>query len=159
VRRLFGLSPGPVTLRWLLLAALLTGAVLGAQRAGRFRIDRGLRRWRGHLAGGFLMGLGTALVPGGNDVLVLHGVPAMSPHALPALAGMMAGIAGTLTLVRLGGHPFPRVDCRGDVCRDFRAGTAARAAIRTIHRFGGERPRPASQLDEAHRQPGGPAEA
>jgi hypothetical protein len=34
-----------------------------------------------------------ALTPGGNDALVLYGIPSLSPHALPAFLTMTLGIA------------------------------------------------------------------
>jgi short-chain fatty acids transporter len=36
------------------------------------------------VVGGIFMGLGAALIPGGNDVLVLHGIPSLSPQAIPS---------------------------------------------------------------------------
>lgn len=36
-----------------------------------------------HLAAGKLMGTGAAMMPGGNDGLILLGLPSLSPHALP----------------------------------------------------------------------------
>ncbi len=38
------------------------------------------------------MGLGTSLVPGGNDVLLLNAIPGLSPHALPAYLAILVGI-------------------------------------------------------------------
>ena len=62
--------------RSLLLLALLAGAALGGWTAGRFRSTRvsagaALRC----LAGGMLMGWGSLLLPGGNDGLILVGMP------------------------------------------------------------------------------------
>ena len=44
------------------------------------------------------MGLGAALVPGGNDMILLNGIPGLSTHALPAYLAMLAGIGLTLAL-------------------------------------------------------------
>lgn len=118
VQHLSGSSSGPGTLRWLLVASLFAGAVTAAARAGQFRIDGRIARWHGHFIGGLLMGFGASLVPGGNDVLILHSLPALSPHAIPTLAAMMVGIAGTMLIVRLMGRNLPEVDCRGDICRE-----------------------------------------
>lgn len=94
-----------------------------------FRIDGRIARWQGHFIGGLLMGFGASLVPGGNDVLILHSLPALSPHAIPTLAAMMPGIAGTLLIVRLMGRNLPEVDCRGDICRETLSRTdSSRAA-------------------------------
>ena len=61
------------------------------------------------------MGLGVALIPGGNDALVLYAIPSLSPHALPAYVAMAVGIAAALLLMRwvLGVHT--RVQCRDDL--------------------------------------------
>jgi hypothetical protein len=67
------------------------------------------------------MGLGAALVPGSNDVLILHSIPALSSHALPAYLGMLAGIALPLVLMRVTQGAVMGVDCSGDVCQDGRS--------------------------------------
>ena len=38
------------------------------------------------LAGGFLMGIGGTLVPGGNDTLLLAAIPTFSVHAVAVFA-------------------------------------------------------------------------
>ena len=38
------------------------------------------------------MGFGAALVPGGNAVLILHGIPTFSPHAVPDYLALCLGI-------------------------------------------------------------------
>jgi len=50
--------------------------------------------------GGLLMGIGAASIPGGNDVLLLHGIPGFSFHAVPVFLAMLAGIALTLLVAR-----------------------------------------------------------
>jgi hypothetical protein len=42
------------------------------------------------------MGAGAALVPGGNDALVLHALPGLVPHTALAYAAMVAGIGCAL---------------------------------------------------------------
>ena len=42
------------------------------------------------------MSLGAAMIRGGNDVLILHGIPSLSPHAVPAFLAMLVGIAVSL---------------------------------------------------------------
>ncbi len=94
-----GLAPSPALL--LLFAAVLAGAMLSALRAGRFRLRwRGARPWYGHLVGGLMMGGGAALVPGGNDAVLLHALPLGAEHALPAFAAMLLGIYAGLALGR-----------------------------------------------------------
>ena len=60
------------------------------------------------------MGLGAALAPGGNDVLVLYSLPIFSPHALPAFAAMAVGIFAGLLLMRAIFGIEMRVSCRND---------------------------------------------
>lgn len=79
----------------LLFAALLGGAILGGGRhaaPARFNIRRALLC----LAGGTLMGLGGAMIPGGNDNLILVGLPGFQPHALVAITAMALAIAAGL---------------------------------------------------------------
>jgi hypothetical protein len=64
------------------------------------------------------MGFGAAMTPGGNFVLLLHGIPMLSPHALPALAAIAVGIAVTVWVARRIGTPIPHIDCTGDVCAE-----------------------------------------
>ena len=80
----------------LLLGFILAGAALAARRARRWRAALAGRDAARRLLAGTLMGFGAALVPGGNDVLVMHAFPAASPHALPAYAALLAGVATTL---------------------------------------------------------------
>jgi len=77
--------------RFVLLLALFTGALLGGWTAGRLS-------WRKPsfadtarcLSGGLLMGVGSSLIPGGNDGLILIGLPLLFPYAWLAF-GMMCG--------------------------------------------------------------------
>jgi len=52
------------------------------------------------LSGGVLMGLGAALLPGGNDTLLLTALPSLSASAFASYAALLAGIAAALLLVR-----------------------------------------------------------
>jgi len=92
---------GSVGARCLLLLALLLGAVLGGWTAGRFhstRISGGqlLRCF----AGGVLMGWGSLLIPGGNDGLILVGMPLAWPYAWLAFVVMCGTVAAALYLRR-----------------------------------------------------------
>lgn len=84
----------------LLLAALLGGAVLGGRGAGG-AVQINLRRAASCLLGGALMGFGAALVPGGNDNLILAGLPWLQPHAWLAIGAMALTIATALLSARL----------------------------------------------------------
>ena len=45
------------------------------------------------LIGGAMMGIGGAMIPGGNDGLVLVGLPFLMPYALASLTTMVTVIA------------------------------------------------------------------
>jgi uncharacterized membrane protein YedE/YeeE len=85
--------------RLLLLMALYVGALYGGWRAGRWvhtpvaALDA-LRC----VAGGALMGLGSMMIPGGNDGLILIGMPLLWPFAWVAIASMCAVIALSIRL-------------------------------------------------------------
>ena len=76
-----------------LLIALFAGAVLGGYTAGRFMhtpiTARLLLRC---FAGGVLMAWGSALIPGGNDGLILVGIPLLWPYAWLAFLTMCIAI-------------------------------------------------------------------
>lgn len=87
--------------RLALFACLLAGAVFGGWRAGLWRARplraSGLLR---SFAGGLLMGWGSLLIPGGNDGLILLGLPLLWPYAWVAFATMCGVIALALQLQR-----------------------------------------------------------
>ena len=110
-------DPGPSTIRWGLLAAVLLGMGWSSWQRRSFHLDwRPSLSWAVSFPAGLLMGFGAALVPGSNDVLILHAIPGLSPHALPAYAAMVAGIALPLVLMRVIQGADMRVDCSSDVC-------------------------------------------
>jgi toxin CptA len=92
---------GSVGARALLLVALLLGAVLGGWTAGRFRNTRvSVAQLSRCFAGGVLMGWGSLLIPGGNDGLILVGMPLAWPYAWLAFATMCVTVAAALLLRR-----------------------------------------------------------
>jgi hypothetical protein len=110
--------PGPAFLYWLLFAALLGGVLLSSLTNKRFVLDARFRLdWLLNLLGGFLMGFGVTLAPGGNDVLILHSIPGGSPHALPAYGMLLFGTAAGLIVIRALGGTAVRIECTGDICR------------------------------------------
>ena len=116
VEAALGARDWPAGARWLILLAVLAGMLASPIERRSFRPDRRPRRnWLRHLAGGALMGLGVALAPGGNDALVLYGLPTLSPHALPAFAAMAAGILAGLAAMRFLFGIEMRVTCRNDL--------------------------------------------
>ncbi len=117
----------PSSLAATLFFALMAGVVASAWLRGSFRLRwRPHLGWLRHIAGGALMGVGVALVPGGNDGLLLDAIPSLSPHALPAFAALLFGIAATLLSLRRF-TPVPRIDCGGDVCREDEPFNASRS--------------------------------
>ena len=80
--------------RSVLALALLAGAVLGGWTARRFRSTRvSFGQVLRCLSGGVLMGWGSLLLPGGNDGLILVGMPLAWPYAWLAIATMCVTIA------------------------------------------------------------------
>lgn len=76
-----------------LFAVLLAGAVVGGWNAGSLRLRLPpMREALRCLAGGALMGCGSLLVPGGNDELVLLGLPLLQPYAAVAATAMALAI-------------------------------------------------------------------
>jgi len=112
-----GEASSPVPILWGLLAALIAGAALSGWHRKTLSLRLGgWRDWSRHFAGGILMGAGAAMIPGGNDVLLLHGIPNLSAHALPAFAGIVIGIAVALILGRRMTGIALTIDCSGDLC-------------------------------------------
>lgn len=82
--------------RGLMAAAFVLGAVVGGVRLGRFKLHIGAAgEWLRAFGGGAIMGVGAVLVPGGNDAMLLVGLPLLLPNLLAAYASM------SLTLVAL----------------------------------------------------------
>ncbi len=112
----FGSRPWPPYGRWVVLGAVMFGMLSSTWQRRSFRIDWKPRwAWLRNIFGGMLMGLGTALLPGGNDALVLYGIPSLSPHALPAYAALIVGIFVALLTMRVLFSVEMRVACRNDV--------------------------------------------
>jgi uncharacterized membrane protein YedE/YeeE len=124
-----GMLPGAA--RWILLLAVLAGMLISTLQRGSFHLDwRPQRSWLRNIFGGALMGLGTAMLPGGNDAIILYGIPSFSPHALPAFATLIIGAAaGVLAMKYLGGIDM-RVVCSNDI---YRADAQPRRSILNSH--------------------------
>jgi uncharacterized membrane protein YedE/YeeE len=107
----------PRSAQWILFAAMFAGMLASTWQRRSLRVERPpARAWLRTLLGGSLMGFGAALAPGGNDALILYGIPSLSPHAVPAYLTMVAGIAAALIAMRAWFGIEMRVECRGDVC-------------------------------------------
>ncbi len=93
----FGLGAGPSWLAIWCTLAMTAGGIVAAVRLGRFR-------WRAprllpmlaSFGGGALMGAAAIILPGGNDGLLLSGLPALAPHALVGFALMLAAMLALL---------------------------------------------------------------
>ena len=111
-----GTRSGPSQIRWVILVAVLVGMLISTLQRGSFRIDwRPRRAWIRNAAGGVLMGFGVALAPGGNDALVLYGIPTLSPYAIPVYGALIIGIVSGLSAMRYWFGIEMRVACRNDV--------------------------------------------
>jgi len=89
--------------RTVLAFGLLSGAALGGWTAGLFRSTRvSPARLLRCLVGGVLMGWGSLLIPGGNDGLILVGMPLAWPYAWLAFATMCT----TIAIALLAGRAF-----------------------------------------------------
>jgi len=101
---------GSVVSQLLLFAALVGGSMLGARHTGR--LGHHWAGWRAALrcfAGGLVMAMGSLLIPGSNDALILIGLPNFQPYAWAAMAAMVASIAVALTVqTRLQTAPLSR---------------------------------------------------
>jgi hypothetical protein len=110
--------PAPGGFELLLLASLFAGMLLSAllRRTLRVRLPPG-RVCTRRFVGGVLMGFGAGAIPGGNDALLLTGLPTLSLWAIGTYVALIAGVAVTLLALRASGMSIARVSCAGDVCR------------------------------------------
>ena len=113
-----GASCAQPMLAWGIVGAAVLGMAFSSLQRGSFklRLPSVISALR-HGASGLLMGVGTVLVPGGNDGLILFAIPSLSPHAIPAYAGIFVGILATFAIMRVFGSRIPPVQCSGDICR------------------------------------------
>ncbi len=82
----------------MIFVASLAGAAVAATEGHRLKLRLNAHAIPNHLLGGTVMGLGAAVIPGGNDALVLHDLPALSLHAPVAYFALAIGAAATLSL-------------------------------------------------------------
>lgn len=103
---------------WAISAAAMLSMLASAiwRKSFRVRMPR-FRNALRHFGAGLVMGTGAALMPGGNDGLILFGLPALSPHALPTWGAIVAGIAVAFFVMRIAGVRLPKISCEGDICR------------------------------------------
>ncbi len=129
-----GTQDWPSAMRAVLLLAVMAGMLFSTLQRGTFRVDWWPRfSWLLNLSGGVFMGLGTALAPGGNDALVLYGIPILSPYAVPTFTALALGVALGLVVMRWWFGIEARVKCQNDIfitdtwSRPISVGKAARS--------------------------------
>lgn len=95
-----GMGSGPLAVRGALLLALFAGAAIGGWCGGRWRaVGVTPVQLARCTLGGALMGLGSQWAPGGNDGLILLGMPLLWPYAWLAFVAMGATIGAAMWLV------------------------------------------------------------
>ncbi|SEK29571.1 hypothetical protein SAMN05216604_10222 [Pseudomonas agarici] len=79
--------------------SLILGAIVAARKTRKLivRKPQPLPFFR-KLAGGSLMSFSAEIIPGGNETLLLHGIPSLAPHALIAYAAMLVAVIGLFKL-------------------------------------------------------------
>ena len=94
--------------RSVLLLAMLLGAAWGGWTASRWR-STPLTATQAFkcLSGGAMMGWGSVLIPGGNDGLILIGMPLLWPSAWVAISVMVLVIASAQLLAGARAAPVP----------------------------------------------------
>lgn len=102
---------------WALVLAAIGGMLFSSFQRRSFMLSvRDGRAIIRHAAGGAMMGVGAAMIPGGNDSLILFGMPTLSPHAFPSYVAIICGITLVFFVMRLRGKELPQVVCTADVC-------------------------------------------
>ena len=88
--------------------ALFAGGISAAVRLRRFALARP-RAWpcAAKLAGGATMSFAATMIPGGNDMLLLSGLPSLNSNAWAAYVAMMATLSLVLLLRRGLGPRLP----------------------------------------------------
>lgn len=95
----------------MLVSALQRGSVA-------WRLPQGAASWLRHTAGGVLMGVGAAMVPGGNDTLLLNALPTLALQAVGTYLAMLTGIATVLWLMRRAHLPMAPARCTEAGCTE-----------------------------------------
>ncbi len=80
--------------------ALFAGGFAASWLSGRFRLRaRGWQQPLRSLMGGVIMGTSAALIPGGNDVMLLSALPSLAVSGLVAYAAMFAVLIPALAIL------------------------------------------------------------
>lgn len=100
-KTLFFEGNAPSWLRSALVLTLFVGMLASSLHRGSFRWRwPSPRNWLRRSLGGVLMGAGGAMVPGGNDTLILVLIPTLSIQALASYLALLAGITAALLAMR-----------------------------------------------------------
>ena len=84
----------------------VAGSLAGAVLSGVFRLESGSPAlWTRALMGGTLMGIGATLVPGGNDTMLLVGMPLLLSNLVLAYAAMIAVLLLAFGMKRIAARP------------------------------------------------------
>jgi hypothetical protein len=113
-----GAPAAPSPWHTVLVVALIAGMAASALQRGSlaWRSPERGSTWFRHAAGGVLMGMGAAMVPGGNDTILLNQLPTLTLQAAAAYLSMLTGIAFVLWLARLARVPMPSTACTPAGC-------------------------------------------
>lgn len=99
----------PDWMHLLLVSALLAGALFGGWRtaqATKFLPCTAMLCF----TGGSMMAIGSSVIPGGNDLLILYAAPLLQWHAIVAIGVMLATIAVCILLQRVWGSLPPKTE-------------------------------------------------
>lgn len=107
-----------LAIRWGLFGAVFLGMAVSAHLRKSIRPRMAsLSEWAASVTGGAAMGFGVAMAPGGNEYLILQGIPGFSPHSLPAYLALLLGIAAAMAVANILRPSATVIDCTGDYCR------------------------------------------
>lgn len=125
----FHAAPSPSAWHGLLVLGMLAGMTASARQRKSFAWRRpgAVSGWARHAGGGALMGAGAAMLPGGNDTLLLGSMPTLTVTAWCAYLSMLAGIALVLMGLRAARRPLPAVACSPSGCDEAPAPPANRS--------------------------------
>lgn len=94
-------ADGPGMLAIICALSMIAGGIYAAISANSFNIQAPqLLPFMACLAGGCLMGAAAIIIPGGNDGMLLKGIPSLASHAFIAYAIMIAVMLGLVAIFR-----------------------------------------------------------
>jgi uncharacterized membrane protein YedE/YeeE len=118
VQSTVGTNMLPSPFQGIMMLAVLVGMLVSALQRRSFRLDwQPQVSWLRNFLGGALMGLGTGMLPGGNDALLLSGLPSFSPNAPPAYIALLIGAGIGVLVMKLAGINT-NITCRNDIFRN-----------------------------------------